>query len=96
MITEQSVINDLETVISPNLKGYRIKVLERDFNTLTSYNATIGVLAKEGSITYDLIKKITEMICDRDDDDVRIVGTKTDIKDLDFDVLMVSAKVNLV
>lgn len=80
--------------IGLDINSYEIKLIERNFQGISKYIATFGVISKNGLIDDDVIERIISMIEDGNDD-FRIEKTQINMKDFDFDILLINAEINL-
>jgi Tfp pilus assembly protein PilN len=95
-MNENEVIDSIKGAISLKGDSYEIKVLERSFTARTEYVAQIGLISREGLIDLPTIKALVELTMDGECDDLKVESTKIEPKDLAYDILVISAKINLV
>lgn len=74
--------------------SYEIKLIERQFQGISKYIAVFGIISKQGLIDDIVIEKIISMIEDGNDE-FRIEKTQLNMKDMDFDILLINAEINL-
>ena len=87
-------IGKIRDSISLDADAYEIKLIKRRFQGISKYIAVIAVISKEGLIDDDVIEGIVAMIEDGDDD-FSIEETQVDMKDFNFDILLINAEINL-
>lgn len=95
-MNEETIIESIEQIVSSQTNAYEIKVIEREFSARTEYVAKIGLIAKEGLIDLETIKLLVKLTMSGEYDDLKLDGTKLNMKNLDYDILVISAKINLV
>lgn len=84
----------IETALGLNPNSYEVKLIERNFQGISKYIATFGVVSKHGLIDDDVIENIVSMI-EEGNDKISINKTQVNMKDFDFDILLIDAEINL-
>lgn len=74
--------------------SYEIKLIERQFQGISKYVAIFGIISKVGLIDDVVIERIISMI-ESGNDNFRIEKTQLNMKDMDFDILLINAEINL-
>ncbi|QKF72785.1 hypothetical protein AFAEC_0594 [Aliarcobacter faecis] len=74
--------------------SYEIKLIERQFQGISKYIAIFGIISKTGLIDDVVIEKIVSMI-ESGNDNFKIEKTQLNMKDMDFDILLINAEINL-
>ena len=87
-------IEKIKDSISLDADAYEIKLIKRKFDGISKYIAVIAVISKEGLIDDSVIEGIVTMIEDGDDD-FSIEESQVDMKDFNFDILLINAEINL-
>lgn len=87
-------IEKIKDSISLDSDSYEIKLIKRKFDGISKYIAVIAVISKEGLIDDSVIEGIVTMIEDGNDD-FSIEETQVDMKDFNFDILLINAEINL-
>jgi hypothetical protein len=87
-------IEKIKDSISLDADAYEIKLIKRNFIGISKYIAVIAVISKEGLIDDSVIEGIVTMI-ENGDDEFSIEETQVDMKDFNFDILLINAEINL-
>ncbi len=95
-MTESDIVASIKTEVRKTINGFDIKVIKREFSSISKYIATIAVIAKNSEIQTQTLSDVINYFVEHGDDRVRINGTQRELKDLDFEILIIEAEVNLI
>lgn len=92
-MTESEAINIIKLEVEKTIPAISIKVLERNFKGCSIYTATIMAYTKDGTIIEQTLKDIIYKITNDGITDIKVVGTKRDLNDVDFEILICEAEI---
>jgi len=92
-MTEIEAKSIIETEVKKSVNSFNIDVVSRVFIGCTKYQADIVVILKDDVITHQTLKDLTDYIMNEGIEELKIVGTKKDLRDLDFEILTIEAEI---
>ena len=93
MMDEATLIARAKVMLDTRLAGkYKMKVVGRKKETVSTMMVTLAVICKEGNITNDLIVDLVDDEINTNDE-IRLVETRLDLGDLDSEVLLLEAEI---
>lgn len=92
-MNEETLIARAKAMLDTRLAGkYKMKVVGRKKQTVSTMIVTLAVICKEGNITNDLIVDLVDDEINTNDE-IELIETRINLEDLESEVLLLEAEI---